>query len=161
MPKNQNVCRPLIGNLMVTFLHSNDIEKASALIQTGMGQTWSRDELKSMVEKPHIYHCYAHYDGGDLYGVLLVNHILENPEILALSVDENYRRKHIASTLLNSLFAAMKEKKCERILLDVAEDNIAAIALYKKFGFNHIDTRRGYYKKSDGYKDAYILEKRL
>ena len=39
----------------------------------------------------------------------------------------------------------MPHKQLERILLEVRQDNVAAIALYKKMGFKVIHIRKDYY----------------
>lgn len=60
-------------------------------------------------------------------------------EIFEIGVLEEYRRKNIASRLLESLDLDKK------IFLEVREDNIPAIRLYEKNGFKKISTRKNYY----------------
>ncbi|MCP3897976.1 N-acetyltransferase, partial [Moraxella sp.] len=69
----------------------------------------------------------------------------------------------IGSLILNHLASHCIEKQAERILLEVRADNLAAIALYKKFDFHQIDTRVSYYqdKKMHQKIDALIFQKLL
>lgn len=61
-------------------------------------------------------------------------------EILNLAVRPNFRRRGIASALLRRLL-----KRETVYFLEVRESNIAAQALYQRFGFKEIGRRTGYY----------------
>lgn len=78
-------------------------------------------------------------------------------EILDIAVKGEYQNKHIASKLLEKLFEIASQKNIEKCFLEVKENNIKAISLYKKFSFKKISERKNYYK--DG-KNALILEKK-
>ena len=55
--------------------------------------------------------------------------------IETLAVDENYRRRGIATSLLTTLFEAFKEKKIDLVTLSVPAVEIEAMKLYGKMGF--------------------------
>ncbi len=55
--------------------------------------------------------------------------------IEALAVNEDYRRRGIATSLLTALFEAFKEKEIDLVTLSVPAVEIAAIKLYGKLGF--------------------------
>lgn len=65
------------------------------------------------------------------------------------------RRQGIAGHLLER---AMFEAEGERMLLEVAEDNAGAIALYERAGFVTIDRRERYYRNGAA---ALVMEARL
>ena len=69
-----------------------------------------------------------------------------------LVVDENYRRKKIATNLLNCLITNSKPN--QKIYLEVSANNKNAIELYNKFNFNVVNIRKKYYKNVD----AYVME---
>ena len=69
-------------------------------------------------------------------------------------VDDKYRKQGIATELFNYLFNSVKP---EKFMLEVNENNLGAINLYKKFGFVTIHVRKKYYK--DG--DALIMESKV
>ena len=60
-----------------------------------------------------------------------------------LAVDEQYRRRGIARTLLNRLFVAFRERGIDTITLSVPADESGAKQLYDKLGFE----TRGYFMK--------------
>ena len=78
-------------------------------------------------------------------------------EIITLGVNPAHRRGGIASALLGMMENDLRKKDIKKIFLEVAQDNTAAINLYKKHGFSQIGIRPKYY---DGI-DAVNMEKIL
>lgn len=72
----------------------------------------------------------------------------DNIDILSIFVDNMYRNKEIGSQLMNQLIELAKNKT---ITLEVANNNIAALSLYKKFGFKVVGSRKDYYQDADAY----------
>src|SRR5207245_11460102 len=60
-----------------------------------------------------------------------------------LAVEEQYRRKGIATLLLNRLFTVFREKEIDTVTLSVPADEYVAKELYDKLGFE----TRGYVMK--------------
>ena len=86
-------------------------------------------------------------------GYLYYSDIYDRIEINQITVLNSYRRKGYASLLLSKLISFDKP-----ISLEVRCDNIAAIDLYKKYGFKEVSVRKGYYNGVDGV--LMILEKK-
>ncbi|MDR0752953.1 MAG: GNAT family N-acetyltransferase [Mycoplasmataceae bacterium] len=78
---------------------------------------------------------------------------LDEIELFKLFVIQEYRRKKIATKLISFL----KETYKKNIILEVKENNIAAINFYKNNGFSIINVRKNYYK---GNINALILIKK-
>lgn len=79
---------------------------------------------------------------------------------IGVSVDKNYRRRGIATSLMKTLIANAKKKWKTRIIKVVAvEDNLPAIALYKKLGFK-ITGRipKGHYYGKKYYDDLIFVK---
>ncbi len=79
--------------------------------------------------------------------------------ITSLAVAPEYRRKGIASRLIEEVYKAAREKKVFRITLEVRASNKVARNLYKKEGFTEAGIRPGYY--SDNREDAVIMTREL
>ncbi len=73
--------------------------------------------------------------------------------IATLAVLPDYRRAGIASRLLS---LCENEVDLHKIRLSVRQSNLPAILLYKKFGYQHVDTWPKYYRGGD---NALVLEK--
>jgi len=86
------------------------------------------------------------------YVVLLVPAAAEDPvDLLRIAVAPDGRRTGIGGQLLTK---ALERCAGRTVLLEVAAGNESAGALYRRFGFEEISRRRGYYA---GGEDAVIL----
>lgn len=94
------------------------------------------------------------------FGVLSI--ILDEVELINISVGKPYHRKGYGETLLNFLLSKSRESKAEQVFLEVPASNSGAIALYEKFGFSQDSLRDGYYENSNGGReDAVIMSLNL
>ena len=78
----------------------------------------------------------------------------DEAELLNLAVAPEFRRRGVASALLDALDGAAHGA----IFLEVAETNAAAIGLYLKFGWEQSGVRKGYY--AQGKINAIVMKKR-
>ncbi|MCL3819744.1 ribosomal protein S18-alanine N-acetyltransferase [Aeromicrobium wangtongii] len=72
-----------------------------------------------------------------------------------IAVLPQFRGRGLARELLTDLVDRARDLGAERMLLEVAADNTAAIGLYEAHGFDTISTRRGYYA---GGVDARVMQ---
>ena len=85
----------------------------------------------------------------------------EEAEILSLGVTPAGRRTGMGSALLDSICSDARRRGAERVILEVAVDNKAALALYATRGFTVVGRRRNYYQQAGGFADALILHVQL
>lgn len=104
---------------------------------------------KEMIDNPYkkIY-CYKVEN--KIVGFLEISDIYDRFEIDYIYVLEDYRNKHIASSLMENIISFGKEKEIDNITLEVRVDNMPAINLYKKYDFVECAIRKGYYNGIDG-----------
>lgn len=77
-------------------------------------------------------------------------------DLQRIGVHPHHQRSGLASALLHDLLRHPGE--ADRMLLEVAADNRAAIAFYTRAGFREIDVRTRYYR--DG-SDALVMQRAL
>jgi ribosomal protein S18 acetylase RimI-like enzyme len=70
--------------------------------------------------------------------------------IFTLETLSLFRRKGIAKKLLKELEAMFGERGARESRLEVRENNVAAIALYQKFGYKQTGRLEGYYENATG-----------
>jgi len=75
---------------------------------------------------------------------------IEYGHIITLNVAPNYRRKKIASKLLDEVEVMLKQRGISECRLEVREDNNAAIKLYSKLGYRITDKLERYSGKKHG-----------
>ena len=70
--------------------------------------------------------------------------------ILTLDVAPRYRRMGVARKLLEELDNLLKQKGAVECRLEVREDNVAAINLYLKLGYQRLGMLKNYYGNAHG-----------
>jgi [ribosomal protein S18]-alanine N-acetyltransferase len=91
-------------------------------------------------------------------GFVLALDLRKECEILSLGVLRERRREGIGSTLLDSVCSEGRVRGAECIVLEVAADNSAALALYTGRGFMPVGHRRNYYRQASRRIDALVLQ---
>ncbi len=99
-------------------------------------------------------------DGLDsLWGFAVARVIASDAEILTLAVDPTRRRRGIGRSLTQAAAARALTTGADRLLLEVAVDNPAGLALYRRQGFQPVGVRKNYYARPGATRvDAQVLE---
>ena len=124
----------LINELQIIF---NDVYK-------------QKNELKSEIINNPYTQIYIYKDVEEIKGIIHINVIYNRFEINNIFVLEKYRSFGIASKLMEEIIDLGRKSDIINITLEVKEDNIPAINLYKKYGFLERAKRKGYYNGIDG-----------
>ena len=95
-------------------------------------------------------------EGGVVIGYAITSHSIDRAEVLRVAVDADHRRRGIATQLLDALLSRVEDAGISQTLLEVADDNPGARALYAGFGFAEIARRERYYR---GQVDAVALRR--
>ncbi len=119
------------------------------LIKSGFGKT---NDLKKILDSENEY-VVGFYDEEELLGFLYYSKSFDTIDIIDIVVDENYRRKGIATKLITRV--VNNHGDIHTIFLEVNENNTAAIEAYEKNGFKVISRRIKYY----GDDDALIMKR--
>ncbi|PQZ78439.1 MULTISPECIES: GNAT family N-acetyltransferase [unclassified Brevundimonas] len=113
---------------------------------------WDAASLAALLASPGVF---AIKDGD---GFILIRVVADEAEILTLAVRAAARRSGLGGRLVQAAVVRAAALGAERLFLEVAEDNVAARALYARTGFVEAGRRRGYYARADGSReDALVL----
>lgn len=96
---------------------------------------------------------------GHIVAFLLYSKMYERMEIEQIEVLENYQRQKIASKLMKYLIDIARKENIVNITLEVNVKNEKAIALYKKFSFVIVTTRKDYYQTEDAFLMQLVFSK--
>ncbi len=88
---------------------------------------------------------------------VLARETAPDAEILTIAVAPSARGQGLGRAVLEAVTEQASARKAERLLLEVAIDNAAALALYKRSGFVEIARRKHYFQTSSGAVDALVL----
>jgi ribosomal-protein-alanine acetyltransferase len=78
--------------------------------------------------------------------------------IITINVASTYRRKGIASKMLQEIEVIFKQKDIMECHLEVRENNSSALKLYQKIGYQKIGRLEKYYGKAHGLYLKKILQ---
>lgn len=99
--------------------------------------------------------------GEPLSAFIICSVAADQAEILTLATRPEARRSGLGRMLLAETVTALRDKQVTELFLEVAEDNLAARALYKGAGFSAIGRRPGYYRRPQGRMAAITFSKKL
>jgi ribosomal-protein-alanine N-acetyltransferase len=98
-------------------------------------------------------HIFVYWKDGIIAAYMVVVEIADDElEIYNISVRKGHRKMGLASAMLTFLLGNSVGKT---IFLEVRDDNIYAIKLYRKFGFSIMSVRKNYYTSG---VDAYVMK---
>ena len=125
-----------------------DAGAIAALETENLGRdAWSAGLVEQGVsgELPTVQYLVAEVDGA-VVGYAAASIVADIAELQRIAVTPTHRRSGLAAALLSAVVAAAGEQRADRVLLEVREDNHAALAFYADQGFVEIDRRRRYYR---------------
>jgi ribosomal-protein-alanine N-acetyltransferase len=93
-----------------------------------------------------------------LNGYLLATMIVDEAEILSIGVTPDRQRQGVGKRLLQRFFEHGTSQNMTRVVLEVAENNVPALGLYRDFGFVEFGRRKGYYKQGNRKIDAIMMK---
>lgn len=120
--------------------------------------SWDETAFDSFLRDPSTFALIA--GEGDAF--ILVRVAADESEILSLGTRPDVRRRGLARVLVRAAAIEAHRRAAERMFLEVAADNEAALTLYQFAGFRPVGHRPGYYANADGaIVDAVILSAAL
>jgi ribosomal-protein-alanine N-acetyltransferase len=137
-----------------------DLEQVHALDQASFPTPWPAKSFRFELEEnkaAHLWVAEKTTDEGQkkIVGSIAVWLLVDEVHIATIAVDAAHRRRGIASQLLFTVLSHLVDKGAIEATLEVRENNFAAQALYRGFGFRPVGRRRAYYK--DSGEDAIIM----
>ncbi|MDB3879962.1 GNAT family N-acetyltransferase [Alphaproteobacteria bacterium] len=93
-----------------------------------------------------------------LGGYLLATLIDDEAEILSIGVTPDRQRQGVGKRLLQHFFDFGASRNMTKAVLEVAEDNLPALGLYRDFGFAEFSRRKDYYKQGNKKIDAIMMK---
>ena len=144
-----------MAQLIIRQAEEKDILAIEGLEQVCFSDPWSYESLEhDILNNKLSFYIVAEVEGV-VCGYVGIWNIVDEGHITNVAVSPDYRRKHIASNMLDVLIASCEEAGVERFTLEVRAGNEPAKALYAGKGFKEISVRKGYYQ--DNGEDAIIM----
>jgi len=126
-----------------------EIERAS------FSTPWPHDSYRHELRENRVACYLVARDGPEIVGYAGMWVILEEAHVTTIAVDPTQRRRRIGERLLVALIEETRSRGGLWLTLEVRKSNVAAQALYKKYGFREVHVRKRYY--TDNGEDALIM----
>ena len=149
-----------------------DLGRLARLHRHCFDDPWSRADLAHLLALPGGFGLIARVSdrtgfGGGLDGIrgagfALCRVVRDECELLSIGVGPGYRRRGVGTALLGASIERCRRAGARTMFLEVAIDNGEAQALYRRYGFEQVGRREGYYLRRDGSRaSAYTMRRDL
>ena len=147
-------------NLTIQKAEAPDIEAVYKIEIKESSHPWKKNYFFAEITNDisHFYVC-RDLESGDIAGYIVFWIIDDILEIHNLAVKGPFKRKGIATALLNFVVTLAGKEGVKEMFLEVRESNQKAAALYEKTGFKLKGRRKDYYRNPP--EDALIYCKVL
>jgi len=138
-------------SLILRPARESDLARVAALHAACFpDDAWNSSSLATVLAMPGADGRICLGDDSAPCGMLLDQCLGPEGEILTLGVAPAWRRRGVARGLVEDLIVRALAVGAQRLLLEVAADNTAALALYTSLGFERQGIRRHYYRRAQG-----------
>lgn len=111
-------------------------------------QGWKAEEFADLLAQPGMWG-HILFLQGEAAGFILLRSAADECEILTFCVAPTHRRGGWGKTLLAEAVTQARARQARTMFLEVAENNTAALALYRNGGFTDMGIRKNYYAEGE------------
>lgn len=139
-------------------LTTDDLDRVLELEAVLFGPgAWTRETYTDELQLPGRH--YVAVDAGGVVVGYAGMSLAEESHIMTIGVAPSARRRGHGATLMTDLMAAARRHGATSVLLEVRADDDGPQALYRRFGFEPIGIRPGYYQLEGA--DAVVMRAAL
>ena len=117
---------------------------------------WSADAFEELLAKDTLF-ASGMWVGQTLVAALLVQCAPGSADVILVMTSPAARRQGFSRALMSLFLGDFLEQPDSTCFLEVAQDNVAALELYKSLNFKICGERKGYYDTPHTCQDAWIL----
>jgi ribosomal-protein-alanine N-acetyltransferase len=147
-----------MADIVIRPMSEEDIPQIMEIERSSFSTPWSEISFLGEIYKKNAFSNVTLFEG-NIIGYICVNYLLHESHILNLAVHELFRRRGVATILMNDTLNELKKKGCVFIYLEVRASNAGAKKFYELFGFTVESIRKKYYANPD--EDALLMMGRI
>ena len=145
---------------MIEAAGADQADLLAGLHAAAFDQPWTAAEIAELMENSAVFAILSRR-GEAAQGFAMGWAAAGDAELLTVAVSPEARRRGVGASLVTAAGVTALVRGAASMHLEVAEDNEAARALYKKLGYEETGRRRGYYATSRGWIDAIVMRRTL
>jgi [ribosomal protein S18]-alanine N-acetyltransferase len=146
-------------NLSLLWASPERVDEIAALHARLFNPPWDGASIGRLIEHPAAAAFVAQVrDPKATVGFVIGQIAADEAEILSIGVAPDWQRRGIGRLMVEGLIRAARRAEVDRLYLEVASDNVAALRLYEGLGFTVAAKRKGYYARAGAQPvDALVL----
>ncbi|HZP70221.1 MAG TPA: ribosomal protein S18-alanine N-acetyltransferase [Pseudolabrys sp.] len=143
----------------ITEAGARDAPAIAALHARAFRRGWSEQEVEGLLLDRHVI-AHRATNGGKLDGFIMSRIVEDEAEILSVAVADRQRGRGLARRLLDLHLRRLAGLGARAIFLEVDENNVPALRLYRRAGFQEVSRRPGYYPGKDAAAATALILRR-
>lgn len=144
--------------LKVRPMKLEDVDAVWEIEKLSFRTPWSKEAFLQEMQTNNTARYVVAELGDELVGYGGMWFIIDEAHITNIAVHPDYRKQKIGEKIVHAMIETARREGIGSLTLEVRVNNIAAINLYRKLGFEDAGIRKGYY--TDTGEDALIMWKR-
>jgi ribosomal-protein-alanine N-acetyltransferase len=116
-------------------------------------EAFTRKQISQFLEDYNSLSLVAREDDklmGFIIAMISPEKKINSGHIITVDVSSSHRRRGIGKMLLEEMENVLRSKGVKASFLEVREDNVAALSLYRKLGYKSVGILENYYGKANG-----------
>ena len=143
-----------------------DCDVLAEIHASGFRRGWSGAEFEALLAQPGVHALIADWRNTfgrkSPAGFVLYRIAGDEAEVLSVAVVHDCRRRGIARRLLEETLRHLYREGINSVHLEVEEENVAALALYRRMDFRESGRRPGYYSQgASAPRGALVMRRQL
>lgn len=143
-------------------MSEHDLLEVVEIEETTGLSLWGWDAYRGELDRPEAIMLVVRERGGagpSVIGFVAARCNLDEVHVNNIGVRHGHRRRGVGGILLGAALAAAAGRGAREAILEVRASNLAAQALYARFGFKVVGRRKNYYR--DPPEDALVMTRGL
>lgn len=135
-------------NIQIQPMTQQDLKQIEEILTTDFDEFWTPSIFEKELNNPNSSYFVAKQKN-QIVGFGGIWKAVDDIHITNLVTKKNMRNLGIAKQILDKLIQTAKQTELASLTLEVNENNLPAIDLYEKFGFQKLGIRKKYYNNQD------------
>jgi [ribosomal protein S18]-alanine N-acetyltransferase len=145
-----------VAHLELRPMVVGDVDEVHALECSVFPHPWSRANFMDSLASG--YDAWVLREpAGPLAGYFLLMYALDEAHLLDVAVAAPLHGRGVGRYLLDRIAARARAQRMASILLEVRPSNPRALEVYRRYGYEEIGRRKGYYPAHDGRREDAIV----
>lgn len=146
---------PPLGEIIVSRMRRRHLNRVLDIEAEVYPRPWSTTLFLSELATPETRSYFVAEFGRELIGYCGLMFANNEAHFTNAAVTPQYQGRKVGSRMFYVLMSEAIARKVEAIVLEVRMSNVLAQKIYTRFGFNPVDTRKGYYVETK--EDALVM----